>query len=227
MEKGLHNLKPATGHTRDRKRVGRGPGSGTGKTSGRGQKGQKSRSGSHNMRAGFEGGQMPLYMRLGKKRGGHHKMSMPIGPFRTYNQPVNVEQLSVFEDGADVNAVTLKHAGILRNNNHPVKILGRGELAVKVNVTVHAVSDGARQKIEAAGGTITLIEGPKPHGRMAGINKKVTAARAAAGLSAAGAPAGAASSDAPAEVAPPVEESPAGAAETGTPPTGPEETSAE
>ena len=89
-DKGLHNLGPAKGSTRDRKRVGRGPGSGTGKRSGRGQKGQKSRSGSHNVRAGFEGGQMPIYMRLGKLRGSNKKMSMPMGPFRTYTQPVNV-----------------------------------------------------------------------------------------------------------------------------------------
>src|SRR5215475_3352120 len=87
---GLHNLSPADGSHRARKRVGRGPGSGTGKTSGRGQKGQKSRSGSHAMRAGFAGGQMPIYMRTGKLRGPHKKTSMPMGPFRTQTQGVNV-----------------------------------------------------------------------------------------------------------------------------------------
>ncbi len=80
---GLHELSPAPGSRRPRKRIGRGTGSGTGKTSGRGQKGQKSRSGSHMMRAGFEGGQNPLYMLLGKQRGPHKKTSMPFGPFRT------------------------------------------------------------------------------------------------------------------------------------------------
>ena len=83
----LHELKPAEGSHRARKRVGRGAGSGTGKTSGRGQKGQKSRSGSHNMRPGFEGGQMPAYMRQGKLRGPNHRKSMPMGPFRTYTVP--------------------------------------------------------------------------------------------------------------------------------------------
>src|SRR5690349_20724275 len=90
---GLHNLSPAEGSHRDRKRVGRGPGSGTGKTSGRGQKGQKSRAGSHRMRAGFIGGQMPLYMQQGKLRGPHKKTSMPMGPFRTHTQGVNVRDL--------------------------------------------------------------------------------------------------------------------------------------
>ena len=89
-ELNLHTLKPAEGSHRDRKRVGRGHGSGSGKTAGRGQKGQKSRSGSHSMRPGFEGGQMPLYMRLGKLRGPNHRKSMPMGPFRTHTTPVNV-----------------------------------------------------------------------------------------------------------------------------------------
>ena len=80
---GLHNLSPTPGSTKARKRIGRGEGSGSGKTSGRGQKGQKSRAGSHRMRSGFEGGQMPLYMRLGKLRGPNHRKSMPMGPFRT------------------------------------------------------------------------------------------------------------------------------------------------
>ena len=86
----LSNLSPAPGSTKARKRVGRGNGSGTGKTSGRGQKGQKSRSGSHSMRPGFEGGQMPLHMRTGKLRGPHMKKSMPMGPFRTQTEIVNI-----------------------------------------------------------------------------------------------------------------------------------------
>ena len=87
---GLHNLSPTPGSTKERKRVGRGQGSGTGKTSGRGQKGQKSRSGSHMMRAGFIGGQMPLHMQVPKLRGAHSKDSMPVGPFRTFTHGVNV-----------------------------------------------------------------------------------------------------------------------------------------
>src|SRR3977135_4647490 len=91
---GLHELPPAPGSRRPRKRIGRGTGSGTGKTSGRGQKGQKSRSGSHMMRAGFEGGQMPLHMQVPKLRGAQSKDSMPFGPFRTYTHGVNVSVLA-------------------------------------------------------------------------------------------------------------------------------------
>jgi large subunit ribosomal protein L15 len=157
-EIGLHNLSPAPGSTRPRKRVGRGMGSGTGKTAGRGQKGQKSRSGSHNMRAGFEGGQMPLYMRTGKLRGPHMKKSMPMGPFRTSNEIVNVDDLATrFEAGGEVTPATLVAVGLLKNTREPVKVLGRGELAHALSVTAHAVSGSARAKIEAAGGTVTLI----------------------------------------------------------------------
>src|SRR3954453_16771489 len=90
---GLHNLSPADGSHRSRKRIGRGPGSGTGKTAGRGQKGQKSRSGAHYMRAGFIGGRMPLHMHQGQLRGPHKTTSMPMGPFRPYTQGVNVRDL--------------------------------------------------------------------------------------------------------------------------------------
>jgi len=100
---GLHELSPAPGSRRPRKRIGRGTGSGTGKTSGRGQKGQKSRSGSHMMRAGFEGGQNPIAMALGKQRGPHKKTSMPFGPFRTVTTGVNLRDIARrFESGADV-----------------------------------------------------------------------------------------------------------------------------
>ena len=163
-DKGLHSLAPAKGATKKRKRVGRGPGSGTGKTSGRGQKGQNSRSGG-GVRPGFEGGQMPLYMRISKLRGSNKKMSMPMGPFRTYTLPVNVEELNRFDAGTEVTPELLKQAGVLRHLKHPVKVLGRGELTVKLNVHVHAVSETAKAKIEAAGGTVTFIAGPKPHGR--------------------------------------------------------------
>ena len=163
--KGLHNLAPSKGATKARKRIGRGPGSGTGgHTVGRGQKGQKSRSGG-GVRAGFEGGQMPIYMRVSKLRGSNKKMSMPMGPFRTRTLPVNVEQLAKFEAGTEVTPELLKQAGILKHLKHPVKVLGRGDLGVKLTVRVHQVSESAKAKIEAAGGEVVLIAGPKAHGR--------------------------------------------------------------
>src|SRR3989440_3667469 len=100
-ELNLTSLKPAQSR-KDRKRVGRGPGSGKGRYSGRGIKGQKSRAGSHKMRAGFEGGQMPIYMRLGKQRGSTSKDAMPIGPFRTHVWAVNLRDLDRFDAGAEV-----------------------------------------------------------------------------------------------------------------------------
>lgn len=166
--KGLHNLAPAPGATRDRKRVGRGPASGTGKTSGRGTKGQKARSGSHNMRPGFEGGQMPIYMRVGKLRGSTKKMSMPMGPFRTHTQPVNVSRLVGFSAGTEVTPELLRERGILTSLKHPVKILGDGDIAVALKLRVHQISASARAKVEAAGGTIELIEStvqPAPSAR--------------------------------------------------------------
>ena len=111
----LHELKPAEGSHRERKRIGRGHGSGSGKTAGRGQKGQKSRSGSHSMRPGFEGGQMPLYMRLGKLRGPNHRKSMPMGPFRTHTTPVNVASLERFDAGVEVTPELLRSAGVVRS----------------------------------------------------------------------------------------------------------------
>ena len=163
----LHTLKPAEGSHRDRKRIGRGPGSGNGKTSGRGQKGQKSRSGSHAMRAGFEGGQMPLYMRLGKLRGPNHKKSMPMGPFRTATTPVNVRDLAKFDAGTEVTPELLKQAGVVRTLKHPIKILGSGELSAKLTVHAHGFSARAVELIEGAGGTVVRLGGepeaePKP-----------------------------------------------------------------
>jgi len=156
----LSNLKPAQAR-KDRKRVGRGLGSGKGRYSGRGLKGQKSRSGSHKMRPGFEGGQNPLYMRLGKQRGGSAD-ALPVGPFRTSTAPVNVSALEErFDAGAEVTPETLVEKGVLRNTKTDVKILGNGELKKKLVVTAHAVSATAREKIEAAGGTITLLREPK------------------------------------------------------------------
>jgi large subunit ribosomal protein L15 len=156
----LSNLSPAQPR-KDRKRVGRGMGSGKGRYSGRGIKGQKSRSGSHKMRPGFEGGQMPIYMRTGKERGSTSKDAMPIGPFRTYSQPVNVAGLQRFDAGTEVTPELLKEAGLIRTTRKDVKILGKGELTTTLTVVAHAVSASAREKIEAAGGSITLLREPK------------------------------------------------------------------
>jgi large subunit ribosomal protein L15 len=155
----LHELKPAPGSHRERKRIGRGHGSGSGKTAGRGQKGQKSRSGSHSMRPGFEGGQMPLYMRLGKLRGPNHKKSMPMGPFRTRTTPVNVAALERFDEGVEVTPDLLRSAGVVRTLKHPIKILGKGELSTRLTVTAHAFSKRAVEVIEAAGGTAVRVDG--------------------------------------------------------------------
>src|SRR3954452_10484085 len=156
-ELNLHNLRPAEGSHRERKRVGRGPGSGTGKTSGRGHKGQKARSGSHAMRPGFEGGQMPIYMRLGKLRGPNHKKSMPMGPFRTHTTPVNVRELARFDAGTEVTPELLKQAGVVRSLKHPIKVLGSVELTVKLTVYAHRFSAKAVELIEGAGGTVVRL----------------------------------------------------------------------
>ena len=155
---GLHNLAPAPGARRDRKRVGRGEGSGFGKTAGRGQKGYGSRSGSKR-RARFEGGQNPIHMRMRKLRGPNKKMSMPFEPFRTHTQPVNLADLDArFDDGATVDVAALKAAGLATRRDIPVKILGRGELSKKLTVTAHGFSKSARERIEAAGGTCQILE---------------------------------------------------------------------
>jgi large subunit ribosomal protein L15 len=168
-ELNLSNLKPAAPR-RDRKRVGRGMGSGKGRYAGRGIKGQKARAGSHKMRPGFEGGQMPVYMRLGKQRGPHSKDAMPIGPFRTFAHAVNVGQLERFEDGADVTPEALFSARVVRKKNVFVKILGEGELSKKLTVTAHRFSASAREKIEQAGGTVVVLE-EKP-AKPRGVKKK-------------------------------------------------------
>src|SRR3954470_8065910 len=156
----LSNLKPAQAR-KNRKRIGRGIGSGKGRYSGRGIKGQKSSSGSHKMRPGFEGGQNPIYMRLGKQRGGSAD-AMPVGPHRTSTAPVNVAMLEErFDAGADVTPDTLVEKGVLKNTKTDVKILGNGDLSKKLSITAHAVSATAREKIEAAGGSITLLREPK------------------------------------------------------------------
>jgi large subunit ribosomal protein L15 len=159
-ELNLSSLKPAQS-TKARKRVGRGMGSGKGRYSGRGIKGQKARSGSHKMRAGFEGGQMPIYMRLGKQRGATSKDAMPIGPFRTSTAPVNVGSLDAFDDGAEVTPESLVEKGLLRHTKTDVKLLGNGELKKKLTIRVHAISATAREKVEAAGGTVSLLREAK------------------------------------------------------------------
>ena len=145
----LHNLRPAPGAKRPRKRVGRGPGSGNGKTAGRGHKGQKSRSG-YSRRYGFEGGQMPLVRRI-PKRGF-------FNVFRVDYQVVNLRDLDrVFEDGDEVNSTTLLEKGLIRRGPKPVKILATGDLSKKLSIVADKFSGSARSKIEAAGGTCETV----------------------------------------------------------------------
>jgi large subunit ribosomal protein L15 len=152
----LSSIKPAAAR-KSRKRIGRGMGSGKGRYSGRGIKGQKARSGSNKMRPGFEGGQMPIYMRLGKQRGPYSKDAMPVGPHRTRVQAINVRDLERFD--GEVTPDTLKEAGLIRSTRIDVKILGQGELTKKLAVSAHLFSASAREKIEQAGGSITWIRG--------------------------------------------------------------------
>ena len=146
----LHELKPSPGARQARKRVGRGPGSGLGKTAGRGHKGQKSRSGYSRMR-GFEGGQMPLHRRLPKR--GFTNI------FRTEYRTVNVERLNAFEAGSVVDPAVLQRAGLLRKGRGRVKVLGNGDLGVALTVRAHRFTGSATQKIQAAGGRAESIEG--------------------------------------------------------------------
>jgi large subunit ribosomal protein L15 len=156
----LSNLKPAQ-KRRARKRIGRGMGSGKGRYSGRGIKGQKSRSGSHTMRPGFEGGQMPIYMRLPKQRGPYSKDALPMGPHRTSTVPVNLRDLErVFDDGAEATLEAMVEKGLIKNTRTDVKVLGQGELTKKLAVTAHSFSASAREKIEKAGGTATALRPP-------------------------------------------------------------------
>ena len=158
----LSNLKPAQAR-RSRKRIGRGIGSGKGRYSTRGLKGQKARSGSNKMRAGFEGGQMPIYMRLGKQRGPYSKDAMPMGPHRTRTVSVNVRDLERFDPGTEITPESLAAAGLIRNTKFDLKILGHGDLSKKLTVSAHNFSRSAREKIEQAGGSITWLRGePDP-----------------------------------------------------------------
>jgi large subunit ribosomal protein L15 len=155
---GLHTLKPAPGSRKARKRVGRGEGSGTGKTAGRGQKGAGSRSGAKD-RPRFEGGQMPIHMRMRKLRGPTKKMSMPFEPFRTHTQAVNIKDLEArFDKGAEVTLEAMRDKGLGTRKGIAVKILAKGEISKPLTVHSHKFSAAAREAIEAAGGTCTIVE---------------------------------------------------------------------
>ena len=155
---GLHSLKPAKGARKQRKRIGRGEGSGTGKTAGRGHKGAGARSGSKR-RVRFEGGQNPIHMRMRKLRGPTMKKSMPFEKFRTRTQPVNLRDLEArFDSGAEVTPDSLRASGLATRRDVPVKVLGEGNLGKALTVHAHGFSKSAREKIEAAGGTCQLIE---------------------------------------------------------------------
>ncbi len=159
---GLHNLKPKPGSRQRKKRIGRGEGSGYGKTAGRGEKGAGARSG-NKKRVNFEGGQMPIHMRLRKLRGPHMKKSMPFEQFgRTKTQPVNLKDLEArFDSGAEVTPDSLREKGLATRKDVPVKVLGQGDLGKKLTVRVHYASASARKKIEGAGGTVELLLEPK------------------------------------------------------------------
>jgi large subunit ribosomal protein L15 len=155
---GLHSLKPAPGSRRPRKRIGRGEGSGVGKTAGRGQNGAGSRSGAKR-RVNLEGGQNPIHMRMRKLRGPHMKKSMPFEKFRTHTQPVNVRDLEArFDAGAEVTPDSLREHGLATRKRVPVKVLAQGDISKALTVHAHAFSKSAREKIEGAGGTCQLIE---------------------------------------------------------------------
>ena len=155
---GLHSLKPAKGARKQRKRIGRGEGSGTGKTAGRGHKVAGARSG-NKRRVRFEGGQNPIHMRMRKLRGPTMKKSMPFEKFRTRTQPVNLRDLDArFDDGAEVTPDSLREAGLATRRDVPVKVLGQGDLSKALTVHAHGFSKSAREKIEATGGTCQLID---------------------------------------------------------------------
>jgi large subunit ribosomal protein L15 len=153
----VHDLKPAPGSNAKGVRVGRGTGGRRGKTAGRGTKGQ----GAHgSVPKNFEGGQMPLHMRTAKLRGNTSADAMPIGPFRTYSQPVNLRDLEErFATGEEVTPETLKAKRLIRKLSVDVKILGIGELSKALSVSAHGFSKTAKEKIEASGGTVTWLRG--------------------------------------------------------------------
>jgi large subunit ribosomal protein L15 len=145
----LDRLKPNAGSKKGRKRLGRGPGSGRGKTATHGVKGQGTRGTGHPVRQGFEGGQMPLNMRLPKKGFTNH--------FRTDVEIVNLAALSAFGDGATVDIAALADKGLIRNKGAKIKVLGNGDAPKNLSVKVNRISASARQKVEAAGGSVELV----------------------------------------------------------------------
>jgi large subunit ribosomal protein L15 len=150
----IHEITEKAGKYKTRKRVGRGHGSGSGKTSGRGHKGAGSRAG-YSRRPAFEGGQMPYFRRIPKR-------GFSNAAFKTVYHIVNVASLNDrFEKGATVNATTLVELGLIRNFNNPVKVLGQGDLKISLNVTADKFSASAIKKIESAGGTVTVIDKKK------------------------------------------------------------------
>ncbi|MBU6338317.1 MAG: 50S ribosomal protein L15 [Acidobacteria bacterium] len=155
---GLHSLSPAPGSRRPRRRVGRGEGSGLGKTAGRGQKGYGSRSGAKD-RTRFEGGQMPIQKRMRKLRGPNMKKSMPFERFRTHTQAVNIGDLDArFDSGAEVTLEALSAQGLGSRRGVPVKVLAKGEISKPLTVHAHGFSASARAAIEGAGGTCVTVE---------------------------------------------------------------------
>jgi len=155
---GLHSIAAPRRARKARKRIGRGEGSGYGKTAGRGTKGARARSGTKR-KPGYEGGQNPLHMRMRKLRGPHMKKSMPFEPFRTQTQPINLSDLNRFDDNAEVTPATLRERGMAKRRGVPVKVLAKGELERKgLEVSAHAFSASARERIEAAGGSCTIVE---------------------------------------------------------------------
>ena len=145
----LHELHPAEGSVKNRKRIGRGPGSGTGKTSGKGHKGQNARSGG-GVRPGFEGGQIPLFRRLPKRGFSNHM-------FKTEYAVINLSDLNRFNDGDVVTPELLREMGIIKKQLSGVKVLGNGTLEKKVTVKAHKFSESAKQKIENSGGKVEVI----------------------------------------------------------------------
>lgn len=145
----LHELSSLDGSVKNRKRVGRGPGSGTGKTSGKGEKGQNARSGG-GVRPGFEGGQLPLFRRLSKRGFNNYE-------FRTRYSTVNVSDLNRFEDGTVVDTALLKEVGLIKKELDGVKVLGSGELTKKLTVKANAFTKSAKEKIETIGGKTEVI----------------------------------------------------------------------
>lgn len=155
MSMRLHNLKPRPGAKHRRKRLGQGESSGLGKTSGRGGKGQTARSGS-SIRAGFEGGQMPLYRRLPKRGFNNARHTVRYSA-------VNLASLNQFEEGSRVDEAALRKAGLANGKSHGVKILGNGELTLKLTICAHAFSASAKAKIEAKGGSCEIVAAKETH----------------------------------------------------------------